>query len=262
MIALLALLFLVLPAQGKLVPPGGGTEAQAPAAQAQSALDNETAALAKEFSAARAAWERKLDELRKAGESAPQAQLPHPAREFWPRVEALAQRGSSAARLWLALQYPNSGAQESGAAREARWRELILAAVDANASSPYTRDLARSVTTFYLDAPAAAVDEAVERFVQATPQREAAGEALYRASLAKKRGSKELASGKAAEFAKRAAEEYKDTAVMRAARGEVEVGLAVGKAAPDFTAKDADGKEFKLSDYRGKVVVLDFWGFW
>ena len=23
-----------------------------------------------------------------------------------------------------------------------------------------------------------------------------------------------------------------------------------------------DGKPFKLSDYKGKVVLLDFWGFW
>jgi thiol-disulfide isomerase/thioredoxin len=38
--------------------------------------------------------------------------------------------------------------------------------------------------------------------------------------------------------------------------------LAVGKTAPDFTTKDVDGVEFKLSDYLGQVVVLDFWGFW
>lgn len=38
--------------------------------------------------------------------------------------------------------------------------------------------------------------------------------------------------------------------------------LAIGKVAPDITGKDADGVEFKLSDYRGKVVVLDFWGEW
>jgi hypothetical protein len=25
---------------------------------------------------------------------------------------------------------------------------------------------------------------------------------------------------------------------------------------------DIDGNRFKLSDYRGKVVVLDFWGHW
>ena len=38
--------------------------------------------------------------------------------------------------------------------------------------------------------------------------------------------------------------------------------LGVGKMAPDFTAMDQDGVQFKLSDYRGKVVILAFWGFW
>lgn len=38
--------------------------------------------------------------------------------------------------------------------------------------------------------------------------------------------------------------------------------LQIGKAAPDFEAKDIDDKAFRLSDYRGKVVVIDFWGFW
>jgi hypothetical protein len=35
--------------------------------------------------------------------------------------------------------------------------------------------------------------------------------------------------------------------------------LAVGKEAPDTEGEDQDGKRFKLSDYRGKVVLLDFW---
>jgi hypothetical protein len=38
--------------------------------------------------------------------------------------------------------------------------------------------------------------------------------------------------------------------------------LSVGKAAPEIAGEDLDGKKFKLSDYRGKVVVLDFWGNW
>ena len=32
--------------------------------------------------------------------------------------------------------------------------------------------------------------------------------------------------------------------------------------APEIEGPDMDGKTFKLSDYRGKVVVLDFWGDW
>ncbi len=38
--------------------------------------------------------------------------------------------------------------------------------------------------------------------------------------------------------------------------------LSIGKAAPEIEGEDIDGKRFKLSDYRGKVVVLDFWGHW
>lgn len=38
--------------------------------------------------------------------------------------------------------------------------------------------------------------------------------------------------------------------------------LQVGQNAPDFEALDETGARFKLSDYRGKVVMLDFWGFW
>ena len=36
--------------------------------------------------------------------------------------------------------------------------------------------------------------------------------------------------------------------------------LAIGKLAPEISGVDVDGRKFKLSDYRGKVVVLDFWG--
>lgn len=38
--------------------------------------------------------------------------------------------------------------------------------------------------------------------------------------------------------------------------------LAAGDLAPDFTAQTYDGQEFKLSDYRGKYVLLDFWATW
>jgi peroxiredoxin len=36
----------------------------------------------------------------------------------------------------------------------------------------------------------------------------------------------------------------------------------VGKAASDFEAQTLDGKTIRLSDYRGKYVLLDFWGTW
>jgi cytochrome oxidase Cu insertion factor (SCO1/SenC/PrrC family) len=35
--------------------------------------------------------------------------------------------------------------------------------------------------------------------------------------------------------------------------------LLVGKEAPDIEGVDQDGQRFKLSDYKGQVVLIDFW---
>ncbi len=40
------------------------------------------------------------------------------------------------------------------------------------------------------------------------------------------------------------------------------VGLAEGNRAPDFTIRTVDGQELSLSDLRGKLVLLNFWGTW
>ena len=38
--------------------------------------------------------------------------------------------------------------------------------------------------------------------------------------------------------------------------------LAVGKPAPEIAGVDLDNVAFKLSDYKGRVILLDFWGNW
>jgi peroxiredoxin len=38
--------------------------------------------------------------------------------------------------------------------------------------------------------------------------------------------------------------------------------LSVGHKAPDFTTAGINGKPVKLSDYKGKYVMLDFWASW
>jgi hypothetical protein len=60
------------------------------------------------------------------------------------------------------------------------------------------------------------------------------------------------------------AREFSDLPLGKRAKAIVGTleNLAVGKVAPDFETKDQYGKSFKLSDYRGKVVLIDFWGFW
>ncbi len=38
--------------------------------------------------------------------------------------------------------------------------------------------------------------------------------------------------------------------------------LAINTVAPDFSLPELTGGQFKLSDFRGKVVLLDFWATW
>src|SRR5262249_4755449 len=37
---------------------------------------------------------------------------------------------------------------------------------------------------------------------------------------------------------------------------------SIGIAAPDFTLKDLNGREVSLSEYKGKVVLVNFWATW
>jgi len=43
---------------------------------------------------------------------------------------------------------------------------------------------------------------------------------------------------------------------------DVKIGTRIGLTAPDFTLPTIGDKEFKLSDYRGKNVILNFWATW
>ena len=43
---------------------------------------------------------------------------------------------------------------------------------------------------------------------------------------------------------------------------EARLASFINKPAPDFELTSLDGKTVKLSDYRGKAVVLNFWATW
>ena len=58
--------------------------------------------------------------------------------------------------------------------------------------------------------------------------------------------------------------EFRDRPISKMAEGamfEAE-NLKIGDQVPDLEGEDLNGESFKISDYRGKVVVLDFWGHW
>jgi AhpC/TSA family len=76
-------------------------------------------------------------------------------------------------------------------------------------------------------------------------------------------------SQEAEKLFERVAKEYADVKAGRGTLGQqaedqlyVLRNLSVGRPAPEIDGEDTDGKKFKLSDYKGKVVMLDFWGHW
>jgi len=54
------------------------------------------------------------------------------------------------------------------------------------------------------------------------------------------------------------AQDKKDEKPKEEPKKEKVAAAEVGKAAPTFALKDLDGKEVKLSDYKGKIVVLEW----
>lgn len=76
--------------------------------------------------------------------------------------------------------------------------------------------------------------------------------------------ARETDKTRAAQLFRELARQFPDTEPAKEAEGyvfELE-RLQIGMVAPDFVGKDADGKQIKLSQFRGQVVVLTFWGFW
>ncbi len=55
-----------------------------------------------------------------------------------------------------------------------------------------------------------------------------------------------------------------DRATRQPKSGVAKVTLsnAAAKPAPDVTLKDLDGKDLSLAQYKGKVVLVNFWATW
>jgi hypothetical protein len=134
-------------------------------------------------------------------------------------------------------------------------------------SGPYVRSgkiLTAIQRLAYSQSPAAV--ETLKKIVEENPSAEIKGYAAYAM------GENLAGHGKSAEAEKVFEDVVAKHGQVKGRRGTLaddaksqlhEIrDLAVGKVAPDIEGEDVDGHKFKLSEYRGKVVVLDFWGDW
>lgn len=187
----------------------------------------------------------------------------NPARELLPKFLELAARAKgtdAGAKAATAVLFQAGALGADGEALAAQAQETLVADfVNATASE--------DVAFFVSMRPPKGVDatKLLEGLGKSTnPSVQAALAAAGPTKVAGDPKAPAEAKEKALGELEQVAAKYPQTSYGRKARGTInaERHLVVGKPAIDFSATDEHGKAFKLSDYRGKAVLLDFWGFW
>lgn len=236
---------------------------QAPPPAPQSAASKDAfLALVKDYGVAKNRWilaERALtgDEARAAHQAL------KPVHEFWPRVEALVAAGDARGLVWMCEAIADKlDERDAIVARKREWIDKLLAE---HADAPW----AASELVAMLGRQRPWFDEQWVRARLADLTNKSKNDEVRAAALFEQArrldGSKSSPEEKleAAALRERITKEFSKTRAggELAARANAQA-VEIGGAAPDFEAVDGEGLSFKLSDYRGKVVLLDFWGFW
>jgi hypothetical protein len=213
--------------------------------------------LSAQYDEAKAAFKEKLSDATKKERKALRATAP--ITQYWPRFEALAQDGEGRALVWLADNIKtNRGirSKDRSAVLQPMYAALAANYVNDDWFEDALKSFVRDGRTLGLDVSTGLIDTMLQKAEADTAK---AAVLFYGAGAIRKE-----APDKAEAMTDRILKEYGESRfgmMARAASAKPE-DSEVGKAAPNFMAKSIDGFEFALEDYRGKVTVLDFYGFW
>lgn len=187
-------------------------------------------------------WQARLDEIEDLRERAALRKA-HPASEYWERFRACGEGGEGRAWLWMIEHVGDAGvARKERAGVKSDLYERLFSG---HAGADWFGDVIRRVPRDARDLG----DEFVE--AKLTP--------LMGADEAQTAGLATLTLGSILAGSKDEAASERGEELLEAYE---EKYISVGAQAIDFTGTTFEGHEFKLSDYKGKVVLLDFYGFW
>lgn len=199
-------------------------------------------ALVTSFGEAHSAWQARLDEIEDLRERAALRKT-HPASEYWERFRASGEGGEGRAWLWMIEHVGDAGVarKERAGVKSDLYRRLFSGHSDAAWFGDVIRRVPRDARDLGGD------------FVEAKLAPLMGADDAQTAGLAKLTLGSILADSKEEAVSERGDE------LLKAYEKEY---ISVGAQAIDFTGTTFEGHEFKLSDYKGKVVLLDFYGFW
>ncbi len=188
----------------------------------------------------------------------------HPAREFQPKFMELAQKAKGTDAGARALLWVIRLGQRGG--KEEPVRDAVDQMVASYVESPVMGEFVHELRYAGWFIGEERCQNSLRKIMEKSPQRNVKAAATFTLAcvLMESRRGSEAEKAEARKMFDTLKKDYADTPDAKQADSyvfELE-NLQIGMVAPDFEATDQDGKPFKLSDYRGKVVVLDFWGFW
>lgn len=202
---------------------------------------------------------------RKARESDPSAKYEGPRPidpDFYPRFDRLASAGSHGAKVWCLMHYHPALTNEAKSRDFTRRALEVMTLPDADLS-PLPRVIAGKNGRLLEETQCHDLLGVLETIA---PTKAVAAEAAYTSAsmLAPYRGGTEEQVAAQLAAYRNVTSKYPDTKSGKRAGGQVfkAENLQIGMIAPDIVGKDVDGNAMKLSDFRGKVTVIDFWGFW
>ena len=185
----------------------------------------------------------------------------HPAPEYAERFANVVTAGDGRGLLWELGVVRYLGYTKSKE-RKAREQELLSALVEEHCGAEWFHLVLPEIAKRRRDLGPEKLEAFLTRVGERSRHPEIQAEALF--TLARIWGRDEETREKSFELLADIAERFSETEFGRQAEDELFrlQNLIVGALAPDFEATTFDGTAFRLSDHRGKVVVLDFFGFW
>lgn len=238
---------------------------------AGAAAQDTFASLEKSWKEAEAAYWAKVD----APDAKPDAKPKYPYGEFAPRFKALANQHAKTSDalpplFWLIVNC-NESSKPIAPPPDAQW--AIDTLVSFHAADFAMKEHARDMRMATLAVGVKPLERLLNAVGMLNPDKEAQGAAVYALGygiwmndvLATDADGKPVDNPDARERAtnvfRNCVRAFPGTAGAESAKAfiyEIE-NLQVGMKAPDLAGKDASGKELKLSDLKGRVVVLKFW---
>lgn len=183
------------------------------------------------------------------------AQEKNPLNPFIARFLAVAKQHPQDAAAFDALVWIAANG-ESGAA----FQEAFGILANQHVENPRLVQVVEAMADFSSDG-----EKQLRQIIAKSPHRDVQGLARYFLAHRLKAQSPADALELLNEVVEKYAEvNYRRGSLATAAKAEVHEldKLAIGKVAPEIAGEDLEGKAFKLSDYRGKVVLVNFWGDW